>query len=356
MAIRIGIIGTGFGARVHLPLLKRHEAFEVIAVAGVRRGRAAEEAAQASVSAYGDWKEMIRDAGLDAVVLASSPQLHADMVEEAASAGIHVLCEKPPGMGVRDALRMRDAVKSSGVVGAMNFEWRYEPARLRIAELLRDGRLGRILHIAIAQNSGRYPALRNVPAGWLWKRESGGGMLGAVGSHLIDALQVFGGPIQSAQGSVKVNVPVRTLDSGVEETADADDSFASVLRFSSGAEATLRFTLSTRGDDLRIEVHGTEGTAVDVGDREVQLSLAGGDFSLLELEPRLELPDISEAVRRFAHPQMRLYSDFAAKIRGEAAEGLPSLDDALRVQGVMDAIYQSSERGFLTVSESGSLM
>lgn len=96
MSIRAGVIGTGFGAMVHAPVLKVHPAYEFVAIASIRPGRAEQAATAHGISkAYDDWLQMLHENNLDLIVIATKPCLHVEMVERALATSHHVLCEKP---------------------------------------------------------------------------------------------------------------------------------------------------------------------------------------------------------------------------------------------------------------------
>src|SRR6266545_8135839 len=109
-AVRVGVIGTGFGANVQVPGFKCVSGVEVVAITSAHLDRAQAVAAQHAIPhAYDDYREMLRDLELDLVSVVSPPYLHHEMTLAALEAGAHVLCEKPFAMDLGEALAMRDA-------------------------------------------------------------------------------------------------------------------------------------------------------------------------------------------------------------------------------------------------------
>ena len=135
--IRVGVIGTGVGAAVHIPALHYLPETEVAAVCSRRADRAAAAAAEHGVPTfYTDFRELVRDPGIDAVVVASPPYLHHPMALAAMEAGKHVLCEKPMARNLAEARDMVKLAERVGVAAVVNHEFRFVPVRARIKELV----------------------------------------------------------------------------------------------------------------------------------------------------------------------------------------------------------------------------
>jgi predicted dehydrogenase len=128
-AIRVGVIGTGFGARVVAPVFQQTDACDVVDVVSARDPSAVAELCR-------------RD--LDLVSVHSPPFLHAVHVRAAVGAGHHVLCDKPFGVHAGEAAEMLELADTGEVVHALNFEFRHQPARRRVHELVHSGAIGRV--------------------------------------------------------------------------------------------------------------------------------------------------------------------------------------------------------------------
>src|ERR1051325_8287436 len=93
---RVGIIGTGFGAAVHVPAFKAADDFEVVAIVSRHRQNAERVARENGVAWFSDdYREMLERPDVDVVSVAVPGSLHREIVLAAAAAGKHVLCEKP---------------------------------------------------------------------------------------------------------------------------------------------------------------------------------------------------------------------------------------------------------------------
>jgi len=364
MTLRTGIIGTGFGARVHAPILQLHPDYEVVALSGVTRGKAQEVAASLGIkNAYSDWKTMLTDCNLEVVVIASNPTLHMEMVLASLDAGCHVICEKPPALNLSQALAMKSAAQIRGKAAVMNFEFRFNPDRQAIYKTIKSGVLGDILHVDWAEASAMWPQIANRPDSWLWKTEAAGGFFGAIGSHMLDSLHFWFGPLQSVMGNTVCHVAAREGNQGLVMN-DADDSFYVHGKLASGGTCNVQFTAAAVGVESRLQIFGTKGTLTLCG-KELKLAKHGGSFESIALEPLMDTSALDLALQHYVHPQWMLYSRFADSIRSlqqnrpepvkhlDASEMLDemlaSMVDAAYVQAVMDAVRRSQHTSLVPI-------
>ena len=174
-AVKIGVIGVGFGAKVQIPGFQS-EGFEVVAVCSRRRERAEGAAKSAGIdNVYTDYREMIRQPNLDAVSIVTPPNLHHEMAITALGAGKHVLCEKPFAMNRQQAKQMWDKAKETGLTAMVTHEFRFIPARAYIKELLQQGYLGELRNVSVALLSGSRQRGKPAPLRWRDQYSYGGG-------------------------------------------------------------------------------------------------------------------------------------------------------------------------------------
>lgn len=151
--IRVGVIGAGAWATVtHLPVIAADPDVELVVVnrRSVETARAIAERFGAA-HATGDWQEAIA-MGLDAVVIASPPNVHREQVLAAIASGAHVLCEKPFAIRSEDAWAMAGAARSAGRHLLVAFGWNYMPLMTAARALMRERGIGEIEYVNIAIN------------------------------------------------------------------------------------------------------------------------------------------------------------------------------------------------------------
>ncbi|HYF91926.1 MAG TPA: Gfo/Idh/MocA family oxidoreductase [Symbiobacteriaceae bacterium] len=354
--IRVGIIGTGFGALVQAPGFMMHPACEVVALSGVARpGRAQEQAARLGIPrAYDDYMTMLRQEELDLVSVVSSPNLHHPMTLAALERRIHVLCEKPMAMNLVEAQAMVDAAERRSLVNAIDHEFRYGPGRTQFKKLIDEGFLGDPIHFTLTYSMNGLERNLARPNGWLSQTATRGGMLGALGSHLIDTLRWFFGDITAVCGSLTNHVEVR---SGAP--ADADDSFAFLCRLSGKTTGVVQFLMHAHhGFGMRVEAFGTKGTLVLENDQKVLAGKSGQELSEVANELPVKLPGLqyADSLDPRTLPFVVMVDQLAGAILGEGAmvgskRPYATFRVGAAVQAVLDAVYQSdAERRWVEVA------
>ena len=146
MALGWGIVGIGSHPDLKVaPAMQVANGSELVAVCGRDQGRSdAFAESHGAKAAYTDLNDLLRDSRVDAVFVASPNSLHAPQSIQSASAGKHVLSEKPMAITVEDAVAMVRACRRKGVKLGIGFELRFHPAHLFARELVFQGAIGRI--------------------------------------------------------------------------------------------------------------------------------------------------------------------------------------------------------------------
>ena len=146
MVIKIGIIGAGSIVQYrHLPETQENEFAVVGAVCDVVKDRAYEMAAKYDCKAYTDYKELIADKDLDAVIVAATNTTHAEMTIAALQAGKDVLCEKPMATNLEDAQKMIHTASKTNRKLMIAHNQRLETANKKAKEIIQSGKLGKVL-------------------------------------------------------------------------------------------------------------------------------------------------------------------------------------------------------------------
>ena len=188
MALRVGIVGTGFGARVQVPGF-RAAGYEVTAICSAHPERARTVADQAGIPvAVETVGELVERDDVDVVCVTSPPTLHREHTLAALAAGKHVICEKPMARDSREAREMLAAAERAGVVHAIDHEFRYAPARSKVKELLEARAIGEMRLALVMEMTGMLVDPTRPRQEWWLRRDRSGGLLGAIGSHWIDSL------------------------------------------------------------------------------------------------------------------------------------------------------------------------
>lgn len=344
------VVGTSFGARVHVPAL-RAAGFDVVALVGRDAERTARRADRLGVPrACTSLAEAISLPRVDVVTIATPPAAHADLALEAVAAGRHVICEKPFALDQAEARRVLDAARAAGVVHALGHELRWLPERVAALRALRAGAIGepRLVSVVDFVSLLTNPQIR-MPV-WFADPGAGGGWLGASGSHAIDMVRLWLGEFASVSATFTV---------AYGDPSSAHDSFVLSFTLRSGITGAIQQTGAAWRGAGHTVVTGTRGTLAIEGAR-AWLADAGGRR---ELGPRKgEAASASEPGRGAALAQMtsmelpaytRLCQAFARAVGGKEPEGdvpLPTFDDGVAATAVIDAARRSAAEGGVLVA------
>lgn len=345
--LRVGVVGTGFGAAVHIPGFQRYARTEVVAVVSATEAHAREAAARFAIPhAFTDFGALLALDGLDAVSIASPPATHRALALAALRAGKHVLCETPLAPKLDHAQELLAEARHTGLAAMVDYERRWLPVRAYFGTLVHDGWLGELRTVTITQFGGG-PAFARRAWNWWSDAEQGGGLLGALGSYVIDAIQTWFGEVAGVFGQLDTWITDRRTPAGSFRPVTSDDSFAFLARLQRGAlvSATCSYA-SPFGEGLRVQAVGSGGVLMLDPDG----ALRGARAGAAALQP---LPVPRAFYRRDLLPEVgdeRLLG-FIALVEhfcGWALDGVPaspSFEDGERNQRVIDAIVRSAREG-----------
>lgn len=345
--MKVGIVGASFARAAYLPALRHVDGVEVVALASSRLASARAAADEFSVpAAYDDWHEMLDRHAPDLVLIATPTDLHAPITMAALEKGAHVLCEKPTAMDATEAGAMLDKAEALGRVHMIDHELRFNPNRARVAQMIANGDLGDIRHVNIANIGASWanPAAR--PKGDWWSlAEHGGGRLGANGSHQVDMLRWWLGPVRSVVGEALTVIPDR-LDKATGEawTATADDLAYFTLAMENGALAQV-FMSGVAANNIGnlTQVFGSKGTILlDNDDEKLLFAKAGGSFEdITAPDPNAALPGLNKGIWNVS--VVAALRELTAAIgQGRKLNAGATFFDGLANQRALDAVKQST--------------
>jgi predicted dehydrogenase len=344
--LRIGVVGTGFGVRVHIPVMQAMPGVRVVAVASTREGRAANIAAKFDIpKAFDDYRMLVQLPEVDLVSVVTTPPLHCPVSLEAIEAGKHVLCEKPMAMNAGESQTMLEKAREKGIIHLMNFEFRTKPAYKKVKELVEGGYLGRLRQVHVTIMTGAWNDFGHFYRNWWFRKDCGGGWLGALGSHFIDLLRFFFGDISGVSAQLNTITEKRKVaDLEDQQEVSADDTFNLLLKFKSGALGVFSSSavISAPGGP-RIVAYGSEGT-LTLGDDHLY-GATSGETQLLpipvsESKPAVNLDLLDPHYIPFSH-WMKLIAESVPR----GIQLTPSFEDGLRCQQVLDGARESAAKG-----------
>jgi predicted dehydrogenase len=347
--VRIGFVGTGWAERVQIPMF-RQAGLTAQAICSASPANARRAAQQLDIpEVYTSWQELVHAETVDLVSIVTPPHLHREITVAALQAGKHVLCEKPTALNVAEAEAMLAAAQAApNQLAIIDHELRFHPQRVHLQQLVKGGYVGALLRVdAVVHNSSRLnPAL---PWDWRTDAERGGGMLGAIGSHLLDLCRWIAGKIDSLTATLQIGHYYRNdKETGSRRQVTADDHAHLLLRFTNGAQGSILVSGLTPGaSGTELTVLGTNGALrLDQNDQLWGVQgddLYKGNWQPLESGSPGGLPNGVPADQPFQVGTYCLGRALAEALpRGETV--LPeaaSFYDGLAVQRALDAARQS---------------
>ena len=250
--VKVGIIGVGRIGRLHAEnIAYRILDAEVVAIADVDAEAAKACATKLGIpSVYTDSSSIFEDASIDAVLICSSTDTHASLIEQAAQVGKPIFCEKPVALDLGSVDRALDAVKQAGISLQIGFNRRFDPNFLRAKQLVAEGTIG-VPHIL--RITSRDPA----PPSLDYLKVSGGIFLDMTIHDFDMARYMMNDEVEEIHVAGAVLVDPR-----IGELGDVDTAVIT-LRFGSGALGVIdNSRRAVYGYDQRIEVLGEKGSIV----------------------------------------------------------------------------------------------
>jgi predicted dehydrogenase len=261
--IGIGIVGGGYMGKAHSVAMAAvgavfdtplRPSLEVICT--TTEAGAAEKARQFGFRrATADWRKLVNDPGVEAIVIASPQETHHDIALAAFAAGKHVLCEKPLGLSLAQSRIMLEAAEKSGCIHMVGFNYIRTPASQLARQIIARGEIGDITFLR-AEHTEDFLADASRPGDWRTQGRANGNM-GDLSPHIINAALALAGPMTSLVADIAT---IHAVRGGVAVTND--DQSAILCRFASGAMGQLFVSRIATGRKMgyAYEIYGTKGS------------------------------------------------------------------------------------------------
>jgi myo-inositol 2-dehydrogenase / D-chiro-inositol 1-dehydrogenase len=317
MALRIGIIGTGWFSKVHADILSNMDGVQVAAFVGTSQEKASRAVqGYASAKAYSNTEQMLDETNPDAVYICVPPFAHGEIEAQVVERGIPFLVEKPLGTNLDTPRQILHGVKKAGLITSAGYHFRYTDAAIKAAELLEGRKIG----MALGYWMGDMPQVY-----WWRQQEGSGGQFIEQTTHMVDLLRCLLGEVDEVYAAF-----AHRAMKDIHEGVTVHDVGTATLKLRSGAVATISNTcMLPESDKVGLAIY-TEQGVIDIQP----------DKLIVKEKGRLT------EIRNAANPYLRENEAFIHALRtGDASEILSTYEDAVKTMEVTYAALRSAETG-----------
>ncbi len=266
--IRIAVLGCGRIGAMHALNIAAHPRATLAAVFDINVAAATDVAAKTGAKVLNSVAAILADAEVDAVLIATATDTHADILEACVAAGKPVLCEKPIDLSLARVNACAAKIAGSAVPIQLGFVRRFDPGHRAVRRAIEAGDLGEVHQVTI---TSRDPGL--APEGYL---QVSGGIFRDMTIHDFDMARFILGeePVEvSATAS-------RLVDPALMERLGDYDTLVVTMKTASGKQAIITNSRrATYGYDQRVEVLGSKGMAISENRRPHGMTLHAHDFT-----------------------------------------------------------------------------
>ncbi|RLI96451.1 MAG: hypothetical protein DRO99_04420 [Candidatus Aenigmatarchaeota archaeon] len=328
--VRLGIIGVGRFGQFLMSAYTEMDEVEVVGICNRDEGKLKRIARKYGIKrVFTDYRKFLGSDDIDIIVIATPPFMHARIAIDAMKAGKHVMCEKPLAMSMKEAEKIRGALKSSGNLLTVDFVFRKNPLVEALKKIARSRVLGDVQNVSL-QNYANDSSLKEDH--WFWDKKKSGGIWVEHGVHFFDMVRNITG-----KGMIKAeSFSVRRRD-GIE------DHVAALCMYDGGMPAvfTHSFTKPYDIETTRFTVSFDKGTAVIKGwiPQELQIDgLVTGKESKALLKALRGSGDISVSAKRFSG---------STKGRGLTYRPAEMISCRSVIRDSKEAVYRESVKGVM---------
>jgi predicted dehydrogenase len=326
--ISVALIGAGRVGRIRAEVIRKCQGAKLKAVADSELLAAEEVAAQADARTAQDWREIVRDQDIDAVVISTPTKFHRDIAIDALEAGKHVLCEKPLGRTLEEAGDMVRAAKRANRLLKTGFNYRHMAHVAKAKELIDNGEIGPVYFMRCRYGHGGKPGYEKV---WCTDLDlSGGGVVLEQAIHIFDLMSFLMGDPEEVMAQLPRyfwNFPA------------VEDNCFCLMKTAAGQIGQIHVSWTQWLNVFELEIFGRDGF--------LQLKGRDGHYGPQALVVARRQPDHSKPIEQHFqfgvtdHSWDLEWTDFLHAIHS-GEQPLAGAREGLRAQMTVRAAYESA--------------
>lgn len=313
MAIRMAVIGAGRIGQIHATNAARNPGVTLAGIADAVPDAAQRLAAELNAPVV-KVDDIFSDPAVDAVLIGSSTDTHADLIQRAANAGKHIFCEKPVDLDLKRARECEEVVKASGKICLIGFQRRFDPTFSAVKTRIENGEIGQLEALSvISRDPGAPPVAYLQRSGGIFK------------DMLIHDFDIFRWILGDEAETVYATASALTDPAIATEANDADTT-AVTIRTVSGKLAQIHTSRrAAYGYDQRFEVLGSRGMLQACNHRPTEVVASGPDVVSTDKPEHFFLQRYETAYRRELNHFVAVLAG-EEKLRVSIGDGVKALE------------------------------
>ena len=346
--LNVAVIGTGVIATTkHIPCLLNRKDVKIVAVCDIDKEKAEKAKADLGLAdAYvcTDYMDIVNDKNIDVVQVCTPNPSHYPITMAALKAGKHVHCEKPLALTYKDAREMVDTAKELGLKLTSGTQWRYNPAPMKMKQMVKDGVFGDIYYVKSSQLRPR-----RLPAYGVYtsKEGNGGGVLLDGGPHSIDlpmwltdnydVKSVYGVTFDKMKNFPEGN----DLGPWDPNNFDVEDTAFAMINMKNGMTIYMETAWATNLQQSAI------GVVAEIGGNKAGADMVGPGFENHVRTTKIVDGKLTTTTEKIEEPMNMNQYDIDHWIDAIQNDGEPAVlpEQAATVVRVIEAIYESARTG-----------
>lgn len=251
--LNVGLIGLGKMGLSHLAIVNAHPEVNLIGVCDTASYMCSILHKYTGIKVFSNYREMLDQKSLDAVIIATPSRFHGEMVREALVRGLHVFCEKPFCLDPADGMSLAELADRNGLVNQVGYHYRFVGAFNEAKRLLDAQALGRVHHVRVEAYGP--VVLRSKGTTWRSNGNEGGGCLYDYACHAIDIVNYLVGKPDAVSGTVLNRIFSRDVDDEVYATMHFADGMTGMIAANWSDDSLRRMS-------TQVTLWGTNGRMV----------------------------------------------------------------------------------------------
>lgn len=269
--INVAVIGTGFGALIHIPAYSMHDKYNLIGVYGRNKKRASQIAKKYGIKVYNTKEEILHDSSVDMVSIASIVSEHFADAMMFVRDKKYIVLEKPMALTYEEACELKNLSKKYGTKTAICHEHKYDPSWRYVKKITDSQKYGKLRSIYFDYSFTYWNREHSSRAfDWFSLKEYGGGIIGGHLSHVLDLiLYIDNMGIKDLDGTGFIEVAHHYDQNGVLQKQTAEDTVNASVLTNSGIPVYINLSAARFETYKKVTLHMEEAKIVIQGQNSI---------------------------------------------------------------------------------------